>query len=248
MISSINAELIFSSIVHVISYYFAININGIIQSFVANKLGDDTAIRYGYNAFNPALYLNFLNTAFLLLFGLPVPVLVPVNLFNLSYSHRYLSLLLLYYAPCVINIILAILALTLTMLVYNPSEVYMILSDLMQFRFISLSKVASHLHNTGFSIVILFLLLHFIYYNIFLAWYSAIAGSVKYIFTLITNSKETYAHKYLFRYFDYIFIATQIMFAVLFGNKLIAIISTIVSLCANYIIIFINFIKTLFNI
>src|SRR5699024_2512755 len=136
------------------SYYFAININGIIQCFVAKKLGDNTATVYGYNKFNPSLYLNFVNTMFLFMFGLPIPVLVPVNIFNLKYSYRYLSLLLLYYAPFVISIILAVMALTASLLMYEPNLVYMLLSKLIGFRFISLSNITAvtNLEHTGFSI------------------------------------------------------------------------------------------------
>lgn len=247
MISFHAAELIFSTIISLISYYLSINISGIIQSWINSKLGDNTAIEKGYDKFDPLLYLSILNIAFLFILRLPLPLNPPVSLSKFSGRYRSLKLFILYLSQYLINLFLAILALSLASLIYvnNYKDAYNAVLTMFglttELLFSSkLSMVNQKLSCSGFSLSILYLFSYFIYHNILLALYGLILNAVKYILETIKNNFLNSTQE---QYFAYVNIILNFLIFYLFGKNLYVFIFNTVIFGAVKIIHYIYLLK-----
>lgn len=247
MINTNTAQLLFSFTIFIISYFFTVNLNGIVQAFVANKLGDSTAKDTGYMKFDPLLYLSSLNFIFMLIFGIALPTSIPINLSS-KIGTKY-KLFIFYATPFISSILFSAIALSLSTLLYGAYLSELFLVKILTSQDISL-RWAHHAMNGGssFNIVCLFLLTSFICFNVFIAFYSFIVNIFKYIFALKdTNSRfgQVSSHS---EYQDLLMIFAPLLLMILFGGALRVFILQIIILCSYKLSSIIVLIRSLLGV
>lgn len=213
----------------------AVNINGIFQAFFNSKLGDDTAVLLGYSKFNPLLYLNIINLLFLLVFKVPIPVDVPLNIFNVRFKYRKLKLLAIFSVSFLTNIFLAVIAfLLINFYGINVEFLNLILN------FNNKGLASAGVYYSGLNIVVASFLYVFFIYNIRMAVFNFVSKFLE--FFLITNFKLDIDS------FRYMAIFISIFIFTFFGIYLNYLIFGLVVFASNYIMAFKNFIINLLNI
>ncbi len=108
MLSIINVENIFTSIILTGAYLLSVTLSGFIEAWVAKKMGDDTAERSGLLSLNPITHIDpfgFLIVLFNSRFGWGKDI--PVNPYNLGPSYRFLKILVVYLSEIFMYIALA---------------------------------------------------------------------------------------------------------------------------------------------
>lgn len=201
MINLATAESIFILTLLIIAYFISITINGYIQTWVASKMGDDTAEELGYLSLNPLVHLDIISLVALVLFYLGWPKTIPVNPLNITGKNRLLKLLLIYSTETIVSLLIAFSALFLSISLFNPGAIFTLVGLMFIFRDSILTQANTILPNyNSFGIVIALLLIAIVFLNIFIAALSFILNGFKYV--LLLGFEKGY--KYI-EYADYLY-------------------------------------------
>ena len=104
------AETIIGLITFLIAYCISISITGYLATWVASKVGDDTAEQAGFLTLNPLAHLDPLGTIFLLIFRFGWSRFIPINPFNIIGRYRGLKVLTAFLVEPVAHMVLGILS------------------------------------------------------------------------------------------------------------------------------------------
>lgn len=109
MISTHTVEALISFLVLAIAYAAIGSLAGYFQTFMATKMGDDTAEREGFLTLNPLMHIDPIGMFFLLYFGVGWTQHIPINPYNLRSPARlawaYLSQVCVYLAVAFVALV-----------------------------------------------------------------------------------------------------------------------------------------------
>lgn len=136
------AETIIGLITFLIAYCISISITGFIATWVASKMGDDTAEQAGFLTLNPMAHIDPVGTIFLLIFRFGWSRFIPINPFNIQGRYRSIKVLSAFLIEPFAHVVLGILSI-MSLLVFFGSEV---LSDSIALTF---AKSSSYIFSIG---------------------------------------------------------------------------------------------------
>ncbi len=105
------AQTIVQNITFLIAYIFSITLAGFFTAWMALKLGDDTAEQEGFLTLNPLAHIDFLGTAFLLLYKFGWGKFVPINPLNMQGRFRIVKVIFAFLAKPIAYLAIGFLAL-----------------------------------------------------------------------------------------------------------------------------------------
>ncbi len=111
MLNLNDARAIISLISFFLAYVVAVTPAGAFRSWVAHKMGDDTADELGFTTLNPVMHMDPIGVLFLILANFGWGRYIPVNPFNIHQPYRWLKLFLIYISDVSVYMISAIISL-----------------------------------------------------------------------------------------------------------------------------------------
>lgn len=220
------AECLFALIILIAAYFISHTINGFIQSCVTWMLGDDTAKESGLMTLNPLVHIDAISFLFLIFLGIGYIQTVPIDPYAFTGRWRYGRLALAYATETIVSIVLAIVALFLSVYSYGFVLTHMVLYQLFNYysrillAFFSTTgrlNIAELFPNqSNVTIVMVFLLASIVYLNIIIATISCIINAFRY--ALIVGLDKGYSYM---EYAEYLAIIGPILVLFVFGDNII---------------------------
>lgn len=210
MINLALAESLFSLVLLLLAYFISATINGVIQTWVASKMGDDTPYEAGYGSFNPLVHFDVFSFLAVVLFRIGWPQMVPINPLSVIGRYRLVKLAVMHLTEAVVSLILALTALVVSVGTFGHVMTMELVLKLFGYYAKSLTVLFSstpHLNiatvfqgnYSTLSVIFAFLLISLVYLNIFIATISLILNGLRY--ALIIGFEKGY--KYI-EYADYL--------------------------------------------
>ena len=227
MINVAVAEALFALILLVMAYFISHTINGALQAFIIDKLGDSTAKKEGYMSLMPFNHFDTFGFLALILLGIGWLQTVPIDPYSFIGKLRYLRLLLAFATEALVSILLATTSLFLAVYFFGYTLTHLLVYTLfMYYSKISLiffSKAATLNISALFSesdsslaIAIAFLLVSLVYLNIVIATISTIYNAFRYF--LVVGFEQGYSY---IEYADYLAILGPFLVVFVFGELLL---------------------------
>lgn len=104
-------EFIISLITQCIAYIIAETTCGYVRTWVAAKMGDDTAQEAGYQTLNPLIHIDILGFIFLIIYGFGWGKYIPINPYRIHAPYRALKVGLAYFSDTIVHIVIALVGL-----------------------------------------------------------------------------------------------------------------------------------------
>lgn len=227
MITLALAEFLFALILLVVAYFFSHTINGTLQSYFIDKLGDSTAKDAGYLSLNPLNHLDTFGFLALIFLGIGWLQTVPIDPYAFTGQLRYLRLFFAFMAESLISIVIASVTLFFSVFMYGYAittkliyKLFMYYSKFFLFLFSSSAQlnIASVFpdHHSNVSIVLAFFLVSLVYLNILIATISSIFNGFRYF--LVVGFERGFSYM---EYADYLAILGPFLVVYVFGDRLV---------------------------
>lgn len=220
------AECLFALIILIAAYFISHTINGSIQAYVTWKLGDDTAKESGFMSLNPVVHIDLLGFLFLIFLGIGWMQTVPIDPYAFLGKWRHLRLGLAYATEAIVSVLLAIIALFLSVYFYGFVLTHMVLFQLFKYYsklFLIFFSTTGRLNiaelfsqQSTVTIVIVFLLASIVYLNIIIATISSIFNAFRY--ALVIGFERGYSYM---EYAEYLAILGPLLVLFVFGDSLL---------------------------
>lgn len=241
MINLALAEFLFALILLIVAYFISHTINGCIQAYTCSRLGDDTAVEAGYLSLNPFIHIDLFGFIALVLFGIGWMQTVPIDPNSFFGSWRYVRLLAAYATEACVSIMIAILALFLSVFFYGYCLTATLVIKLFTFygaAFKVFTSTSTHLNlaslftkqESPFIMVIAFFLISLVYLNILIATISLIFNAFRY--ALVIGFEQGYAW---IEHAEYISFFGRFLALYAFGDRLVYYLLQLTELGACYI-------------
>lgn len=206
------------------AYFISHTINGMLQTLTTDALGDPTARDAGYLSPDPMKHFNpFGYFIGLIIFGIGWFQSVPITTNAFTGKSRYLKMFIALFSETFYSIGLAIASLTTAIGAFGPKLTLSLIARVFPFYgwfiFKLFSKTATLNLATLFSgqpaatIVISTLLVTITYLNLFIALFSIIHNSFRYIIEIGFDKGYSYIE-----YADYLFILGPLLVLIVFGD------------------------------
>jgi hypothetical protein len=225
MINLALAESLFSLVLLLIAYFISITINGMVQTYVAYKMGDDTPYEAGYGSPNPLAHFELFSFLAVLIFRIGWPQMVPVNPFAILGRFRLVRLLVIHATEAITSLLLALGSLVLSVGLFGHTMTMALVLKVFSYYSKSLSllfsstpqlNIASMFQGDSTVLVIgAFLLTSMVYLNIFIATISLILNGLRY--ALLVGFEKGY--KYI-EYADYLSLFGPLVIVYFFADPL----------------------------
>ncbi len=227
MINLAFAEFLFALILLVTAYFISHTINGSLQAYIIDKLGDPTAKDSGYMSSNPLDHVDTFGFLALILLGIGWLQTVPIDPYAFRGTLRYLRLLVAFMTEAMISIVLATISLTFSVYFYGYPLTMLLLSKLFHYysRFflfffsssapLNIASIFTGEHSTAV-IAIAFLLISLVYLNVLIATISCIFNGFRYF--LVVGFEQGYTYM---DYADYLAILGPFLVVYVFGDRLV---------------------------
>ena len=227
MITLALAEFLFALILLIGAYLFSHTINGSLQAFFIDKLGDSTAKDAGYQSLNPLYHIDTFGFLALIFLGIGWLQTVPIDPYAFTGAWRYTRLLFAFAAEACISLVLATLALFTAVFMYGyPTTiklVYQVFHYYSKFFLLFLSSsgqlnIASAFteHQSTLSIAFAFFLVSVVYLNVLISTISSIFNGFRYV--LVIGFERGYSYM---EYADYLAILGPFLVVYVFGDLLL---------------------------
>ena len=168
-------ELIIDKLIIFITYFTVIPIVGFFRAWIAEKMGDDTPERLGFLTLNPMAHVSFF---WLVIMGLDIVPFgfgkyIPLNPHNYFGRWRLGKMLFAYLSDAMANLVLAMAALFLFVLLFgtNPLEFFWSFSQAR-----TAALYPDYETTTSFGIVVALLLRNIVFFNSMLAAFNIIVN------------------------------------------------------------------------
>lgn len=210
-----NAEYIISLVLLILAYALSITINGVLQTWFADKMGDDTAKEAGYDSWNPIVHVDPIGFVALIIFKLGWPRFIPITPGNIYRQNFTLRLFLVHALEALIAFLLAFVAFILLLSFFDPQSIRFLI-EIIFFRYnISLSVVTQVLNQYSSAAILgAIFLISFIMLNVFIAALSLILNGFRFALTALSEKG------YSIRYADYILMFGPLLIIMLFADPL----------------------------
>lgn len=221
------AEGLFALILLVIAYFISHTINGTLQAYIIDKLGDPTAKNEGYLTLNPLHHFDTFGFLALVLLGIGWLQTVPIDPYSFLGSWRYFRLLIAFATEAMVSLIIATISLFLSVYFFGYTLTQMLVLKL----FLYYSKISlvffsksAHLNisalfsqtQSSITIAIAFLLVSLVYLNVVIATISTIYNGFRYF--LVVGFEQGYTY---IEYADYLAILGPFLVVFVFGERLL---------------------------
>lgn len=227
MINLAFAEFVFALILLVTAYFISHTINGFLQAYIINKLGDSTAKDGGYMSLNPLDHIDTFGFLALIFLGIGWLQTVPIDPYAFTGSMRYFRLFLAFATEAFIALIVATVSLFIAVYAYGYPltsllvlKMFMYYSKFFLFFFsssaqLNIASMFAQNHST-LAVVIAFLLVSMVYLNILIATISSIFNLFRYF--LVVGFEQGYTYM---DYADYLAILGPFLVVYVFGDHLV---------------------------
>ncbi|MCL4360818.1 hypothetical protein M1446_00505 [Candidatus Dependentiae bacterium] len=208
-----NAEWLATLISLVFVYFISVTINGNIQTWLAMKMGDDTAYDAGFLTINPFVHFHPLGFILLILSRYGWGRLIPLNPLNLTGRFRFLKSIFMFAIEPIVCVFLAMTALIVLVSFFGTSSFYIITQ---MFRSEAVPIYAFTImfpQYSSFAIGMALILVSFVFFNIFLGTLSLIINGFR--FALMIGIEKGYSYM---AYIDYLVLIVPIAFTFLFSD------------------------------
>lgn len=220
------AEFLFALILLITAFMVSHTINGYIQTWVAYKLGDRTAVDAGLLSFNPLLHIDAFGFLALLFLGIGWFQTVPIDPSSFHGTFRFIKLMIAYMTEAVVSICMAIIALSIAVLCFGSVVTSNLILKLFSYysRPFMIFFNAPHLNiadiftagQSSTTIVLAFFLVSMVYLNILIATISMIFNGFRY--AIVVGFERGYAYV---EYADYMSFFGPFLVVYVFGDSLV---------------------------
>jgi hypothetical protein len=183
-----------SLVLLILAYSFSITVNGCLQAWFLDKIGDPTAKDTGYQSLNPLVHLDLLGLFLLIMlrFGWLRPV--PVDLHRLKAPYWMPKILLAYSIESIISILFSIICLTTSIILCGFDETRSLLQELFLGGEIQFTNIVHYLSNYSWiSILLILFCVTSVFINLFMATLNLIYSTFRYIVFFGVENRYSYA-------------------------------------------------------
>ena len=182
-----SSEYIITLILVFIAYLASITINGVIQTWVADTMGDDTPKREGYGSWNPLVHIDPIGLIAIFVFRLGWGKFLPFNVDKIYKKNFSLRLILIYLTEPLVAFFLGLSTFIALISFVDPSALQYI-ANIIFLHNIPLSIIKHALKDySSISILGILLLVSFVILNAFMAALSLIFNGVRFFLTMAVN-------------------------------------------------------------
>ena len=241
MINVALAEYLFALILLVVAYFISHTINGFLQAYFIDKLGDPTAKQMGFMSLNPLDHVDTFGFLALIFLGIGWLQTVPIDPYAFIGSRRYLRLFFAFAAESLISIVLATTALFISVYFYGYFTTHLLVNKMFHYYskiFLFFFGSSEHLNIAGLfsgqhstiAVVIAILLVSLVYLNVLIAMISSIFNTFRYL--LVIGFEQGYDY---IEYADYLAILGPFLVVYVFGDLLVGLLLMLTSSGAGLI-------------
>jgi len=226
MINLVFAEFFFALILLLSAYVISHTLNGFLQAYFIDILGDSTAKDEGYLTLNPLDHIDFFGVFAVIFFGIGWYQTVPIDPYAIQGALRYTRIFIAFMTETLISIGVATLSLVTSIVCFGlPLTRLLILKLFIYYKnfFIQFLTSTAQLNIASvfdgtystLSVTFAFLLVSLVYFNILIATISCIFNFFRYLLVIGFEKEYTYME-----YADYVVILGPFLVIYVFGNVL----------------------------
>ena len=220
-----HAEFLLGLCLLIAAYFISHTINGILQTLITSSLGDPTAKQDGYLSVDPFKHFDpFGFLVGLICLGIGWFQTVPINTSAFTGRSRYLNMFLALFSETFISIGLAITSLTASIGLFGPAITLGLINRVFPFYGWFIFKLFSKSATLNlalvfsdqasmFTLVLATLLVTLTYLNVFIALFSLLHNSFRYLIEIGFDKGYSYTE-----YADYLFILGPLLVLIVFGQ------------------------------
>lgn len=223
MINLAIIESIITAITLICAYFVSTTLSGAAQAYVTQKMGDSTAKDAGLLSFNPLDHIDAIGLALIIFLGFGWGRQIPVDPYSIKSSYRTARLIFVYFTETLVSLLLAFLSLAILVITFGTYPLVFALQMFFSGN-IPLKEVTEIFpHSSSLMIVGAFILMAFVFFNIFIASLSCILNGFRYALVIGFEKKYDYM-----QYADYLMLLGPMIVFFFFADPLRALFLTII--------------------
>lgn len=208
-------ELLIGAITFFISYLGVVTFSNYFRTWVADKMGDDTAVSLGYLTFNPFFHFDPVGTLFLFFFYFGWGRMAPICATNITQPHRNFKLIAAYFSNTLANLFLSIVGIIFLLAIFDTKIIAVMRYMLLTYNIshISIANMYPDISSTLISLG--FIIFSFVYINVALGVLEFIINLSNYLLVVFLNNGDDNASSSF-----YINFGLPIIFILFFSDTL----------------------------
>lgn len=221
------AESLISILCLFFAYVVSITIAGAGQAYIAARCGDKTAQEEGFLSLNPAVHVDPVGAFALIFFHLGWGRQIPINPLRVSKKWHSVKLFLVYGAEALIAIVLAVISLVVLTFGFKKRAFLFAVEMFFSGNAPAKSLTATFPEISSLHVVLALLLVSVIFFNVFIATYSIVINTIKYVIARGFHKRHGYIE-----YAEYIVTFGPLLFLFFFARPLSALIMNSIMIVA----------------
>jgi len=189
-------ELLIGAITFFISYLGVITFSNYFRTWVADKMGDDTAVRLGYLTFNPFFHFDPIGTLFLFFFYFGWGRMAPICSANIVRPYRNFKLIAAYFSNTAANLFLSVVGILMLLAIFDIRIIAVMRYMLLTYNISHMSIANMYPHISSTLVSLGFVIFSFVYINVALGVLEFIINLSSYLLVLISDRDDTYSNSF----------------------------------------------------
>jgi hypothetical protein len=187
MIQLHTVEILISVITFFAAYLVVITTTNIFRAWVADKMGDDTAVRLGFMTTNPFFHIDPIGLICLFMFYFGWGRMVPIYPLNITRPYRALKLAAAYLSDTVAHFILSVIGIIGLLVIFDATIIDVMRYMVLTYNVSQLTIANMYPTVSSFSVSVGFIIFAFVYLNVVLGVLHFIINISNYILFIASD-------------------------------------------------------------
>jgi len=197
MVGVKSAEYVITMISFFMAYLFVVTFVGYFRAWIADKMGDDSAVEAGYLTFNPLPHMDIIGMVCLFLFQIGwgnfnMP-LNPSNIISVNPIVRWLKLALVYFSDTIAHVTLATFAMVSLLGMFGQGVINLSVGMMLHGQLSHMLFASNYPTSPSMMISLALILIASIYLNVFLAGINLVFRGLELAMMYIIEKSPEYA-------------------------------------------------------